>query len=184
MTISSSQTTTTTWTIDSTHSSVEFSVKHMMIATVKGRFGALEGTIQLDESSPANSSVEAQIDTQTITTYNEMRDNHLRTNDFFNAESFRYITFKSTKIEPNGGDEFKIHGDLTIRDVTKPIVLEAELAGLMEKDAFGKRRVAFEATTSINRKEFGVNWNGTIEGGGVVVSDKVKVDLHIAATQV
>lgn len=178
----SPSTATTTWTIDAAHSTVEFSVKHMMISTVKGQFGAVEGKIWMDEANPANSRAEAKIDAQTITTHNEMRDNHLRTNDFFNAEEFRYITFKSTKVEPKG-DEFKVYGDLTIRDVTKPVVLDVELDGIMEKDAFGKRRAAFSATTSINRKEFGVNWNGAIEGGGVVVGDKVKIELHIAATQ-
>lgn len=183
MTVSPSKTTTTTWTIDPAHSSVEFKVKHMMISTVKGQFGAVEGTITIDEANLANSSVDAKIDTQSVTTHNEMRDNHLRTNDFFNAEEFRYITFKSTKIELEGDEEFKLYGDLTIRDVTKPIVLEAELDGFMDKDAFGKRRVAFSAETDINRKEFGVNWSGAIEGGGVVVGDKVKVELNIAATQ-
>lgn len=183
MTASPSTTKVTTWTIDPAHSSIEFKVRHMMISTVKGQFGAVEGTIRMDEANPVNSSVEAKIDALTITTHNEMRDNHLRTNDFFNAEEFRHITFKSTRIEPDGDDEFKIYGDLTIRDVTKPIVLEAELDGIMEKDAFGKRRAAFSAETSINRKDFGVNWDGVIEGGGVVVGDKVKIELNIAATQ-
>ncbi len=112
-----------------------------------------------------------------------MRDNHLRTNDFFNAEQWPDMTFRSTRIEPDGDGEFKIHGDLTIRDVTKPIVLDAEFEGLMEQDAFGKRRAAFTAETSLNRKDFGVNWNGTIEAGGVVVGDKVKVTLNIALVQ-
>ncbi len=182
MSVSPTQT-TTTWSIDSAHSTVEFSVKHMMISTVKGQFGAVEGTIEFDPANPASASVDARIDTSTITTHNEMRDNHLRTNDFFNAEEFRYITFKSTSVEPKGDNEFLVHGDLTIRDVTKPITLDAVLEGVMEKDAFGKRRVAFSATTTINRKDFGVNWNGAIEGGGVVVADKVKVELNIAAVQ-
>lgn len=183
MTVSPIETTTKAWTIDSTHSSVEFKVKHMMISTIKGQFGAVEGTIEIDEANLANSSVEARIDTQTITTHNEMRDNHLRTNDFFNAEEFRYITFKSTKIEPDGEDDFKLYGDLTIRDVTKPIVLEGEMEGILEKDARGNRRIAFSVETSINRRDFGVNWNGAIEGGGVVVADKVKVELNITAIQ-
>lgn len=182
MTVSPTQA-TTTWNIDTAHSTVEFSVKHMMISTVKGQFGAVEGTITLDPTNISSASVDARIDTSTITTHNEMRDNHLRTNDFFNAEDFRYITFKSTGIEPKGDDEFKINGDLTIRDVTKPVTLDGVFEGVMEKDAFGKRRAAFSATTSINRKDFGVNWNGAIEGGGVVVGDKVKVELNIAAVQ-
>ncbi|HEX5164948.1 MAG TPA: YceI family protein, partial [Thermomicrobiales bacterium] len=123
------------------------------------------------------------IDSSSITTFNEMRDNHLRTNDFFNAEQWPDMTFTSTRIEPKDDENFKIHGDLTIRDVTKPIVLDAEFEGLMEKDAMGKRRAAFTATTELNRREFGVNWNGTIEAGGVVVGDKVKVTLNIALVQ-
>lgn len=173
----------TTWAIDSAHSNVEFSVKHMMISTVKGMFQHVEGTVQWDGKNFETASVHARIDSSTITTFNEMRDNHLRTNDFFNAEQWPDMTFTSTRIEPDGDDEFKIYGDLTIRDVTRTVVLETEFEGLMEKDAFGKRRAAFTATTDINRKDFGINWNGTIEAGGVVVGDKVKVTLHIAIVQ-
>lgn len=173
----------TTWAIDSAHSNVEFSVKHMMISTVKGMFQHVEGTVQWDGQNFETATVNARIDSSTITTFNEMRDNHLRTNDFFNAEQWPDMTFRSTRIEPEDDEEFKIHGDLTIRDVTRPIVLDTEFDGLMEKDAFGKRRAAFSAETTINRKEFGVNWNGAIEGGGVVVGDKVKVTLNIAIVQ-
>ncbi len=173
--------TTGTWAIDPAHSNVEFSVKHMMISTVKGRFPSVEGTLLLDEAQPENSSVTARIDASSITTYNEMRDQHLRTNDFFNAEQWPNITFQSTRVERVSDDEFKVHGDLTIRDVTKPVVLDTELDGIMEKDAFGKRRAAFTATTAIDRTDFGVTWNGAIEAGGVVVGDKVKITLHIAA---
>jgi polyisoprenoid-binding protein YceI len=175
------QTTATTWAIDTAHSNVEFSVKHMMISTVKGAFRTVEGTIHWDGQNLESASVEARIDSSSITTFNEMRDNHLKTNDFFNAEQWPDMTFKSTRIEPHGDDEFKVYGDLTIRDVTKPVVLDTEFEGLMEKDAFGKRRAAFTATTNINRKDFGVSWNGAIESGGVVVGDKVKVTLNIAA---
>jgi polyisoprenoid-binding protein YceI len=171
----------TTWAIDSAHSNVEFSVKHMMISTVKGMFQHVEGTAQWDGKHFDTAKVEARIDSSAVTTFNEMRDNHLRTNDFFNAEQWPDMTFTSTRIESKGDENFKIHGDLTIRDVTKPVVLDADFEGLMEKDAFGKRRAAFTATTEINRREFGVNWNGTIEAGGVVVGDKVKVTLNIAA---
>jgi polyisoprenoid-binding protein YceI len=173
----------TTWSIDSAHSNVEFSVKHMMISTVKGMFQHVEGTVHWDGKQFESARVEARIDSSSITTFNEMRDNHLRTNDFFNAEQWPDMTFRSTRIEPDGDGEFKIHGDLTIRDVTQPVVLDAEFEGLMEQDAFGKRRAAFTAETSLNRKDFGVNWNGTIEAGGVVVGDKVKVTLNIALVQ-
>lgn len=172
-----------TWSIDSSHSNVEFSVKHMMISTVKGQFSNVEGEIQWDGQNLESASVEARIDAASATTFNEMRDNHLRTNDFFNAEQWPYLTFTSTRIEPVDGDEFRIYGDLTIRDITRPVVLDAEYEGLMEQDAFGMRRAAFTATTAINRREFGVNWNGAIESGGVVVGDKVKVTLHIAIVQ-
>jgi polyisoprenoid-binding protein YceI len=112
-----------------------------------------------------------------------MRDNHLRTNDFFNADQWPDMTFASTRVESKGDDEFTLHGDLTIRDVTRPVDLDVEFNGLMEKDAFGKRRAAFTATTDINRKDFGINWTGAIESGGVVVGDKVKVTLNIAIVQ-
>ena len=173
----------TTWAIDAAHSNVDFSVKHMMISTVKGSFQTVEGTIRWDGQRFETASVSARIDSSSITTFNEMRDNHLRTNDFFNAEQWPDITFTSTRIEPAGEDEFKIYGDLTIRGVTKPVVLDTTFEGKVDKDAFGKARAAFTATTEINRKDFGVNWNGAIEGGGVVVGDKVKITLYIAAVR-
>jgi polyisoprenoid-binding protein YceI len=168
---------------DSAHSNVEFSIKHMMISTVKGQFSNVEGTIQLDGDQPEMSSVTAKIDTSSITTFNEQRDEHLRTNDFFNAEQWPAITFHSTRVEQVSDDRSKVHGDLTIRDVTKSVVLDTVLEGIMDKDAFGMRRVAFTSTTEINRKDFGITWNGAIEAGGVVVGDTVKITLHIAATQ-
>ncbi|HEU5423644.1 MAG TPA: YceI family protein [Nitrolancea sp.] len=171
-----------TWTIDPVHSSVEFSVKHMMIATVKGQFSQVEGLIRFDPASHETAEVDAKIDTTSITTFNEGRDNHLRTNDFFNAEEFRYITFTSSSVEKAGQDHYKVHGDLTIRDVTKPVVLDTEFDGQIV-DAYGKDRAAFTAATEINRRDFGVNWNAAIEGGGVVVSDKVKITLHISAVR-
>lgn len=173
----------TTWAIDAAHSNVEFSVKHMMISTVKGMFKHVDGAVQWDGRNFETASVNARVDSSSITTFNEMRDNHLKTNDFFNSEQWPDMTFRSNKIEADDDDEFKIYGELTIRDITKPVVLDAEFDGLMEKDAFGKRRAAFTAETSINRKDFGVSWNGTIETGGVVVGDKVKIMLHIALVQ-
>jgi polyisoprenoid-binding protein YceI len=181
--MTATSTRTTTWAIDAAHSIAEFSVKHMMISTVKGSFQNVQGEVSWDGENFSTATVDARIDSATLTTNNEMRDNHLRTNDFFNAEKWPAITFTSTQVEHEGDDEFKLHGELTIRDVTKPVVLDVEFEGLMEKDAFGNRRAAFTGTTSINRKEFGINWNGAIEGGGVVVGDKVKVTLHIAVTQ-
>jgi polyisoprenoid-binding protein YceI len=128
-TVTATQIKTGTWTIDSAHSNVEFSVKHMMISTVKGQFSNVEGTIQLDADQPEKSAVNAKIDTSSITTFNEQRDEHLRTNDFFNAEQWPDMTFQSTKVEQVSDDRSKVHGDLTIRDVTKPVVLDTEFDG-------------------------------------------------------
>jgi polyisoprenoid-binding protein YceI len=170
----------TAWSIDSVHSNVEFSVKHMMISTVKGQFSDLAGAIEWDGEDFASASVDARIDAASVTTFNDMRDNHLRTNDFFNAETWPEITFTSSRVEANGAAHFKLHGDLTIRDVTRPTVLDTEFEGLLAQDAFGKARAAFTATTEINRKDFGVSWNQALETGGIAVSDKVKITLHIA----
>lgn len=171
---------TATWAIDSTHSNVEFAVKHMIVSTVKGSFQNVEGKVVWDGHNIETASVEALIDAASVTTYNDMRDNHLRTNDFFNTEVTPTIVFRSNRIDVEGDGEFKIHGDLTVRDVTHPVVLDAEFDGLIEKDGYGGRRAAFSASTTINRKDYGVNWNGVIEGVGVAVSEKVKVTLHIA----
>jgi polyisoprenoid-binding protein YceI len=173
----------TSWTIDSAHSNVEFAVKHMMISTVKGQFSDVEGAVEWDGANFETAQVNARIDSSSITTFNQMRDDHLRTNDFFNAEQWPDITFQSTRVEANGDDEFKVHGDLTIRDVTRPVILDTEFEGLVDKDPFGKARAAFTATTQINRKEFGVNWNQALEAGGIAVSDKVKITLHIAVVR-
>ncbi|HEX5940117.1 MAG TPA: YceI family protein [Dehalococcoidia bacterium] len=169
-----------TWTIDPTHTIAEFSVKHMMVSTVKGRFRQLSGTIQLDEDDPTRSSVEVEIDTASVDTALEERDNHLRSDDFFNAERFPTITFHSTGIDQLDDDNYLISGDLTIRDVTKEVVLATELEG-QGPDAYGGHRAGFTATTTINRHDFGLNWNALIEAGGVAVGDKVKITLHVEA---
>lgn len=173
-------TTTGTWTIDSAHSVAEFSVKHMMVSTVKGRFREVEGALSIDEERPERSSVSATIAAGSIDTGVEMRDNHLRSADFFEAETYPALTFRSTSVERVDDERWRIAGELTIRDVTRPVVLETEFEGQI-RDAYGKQRAAFTATTQINRKDFGLNWNGAIEAGGVVVGDRVKIELHIAA---
>ena len=173
-------TTTSTWTVDSAHSIAEFSVKHMMVSTVKGRFRDVTGTVSIDEEHPERSSVTATIAAASIDTGVEMRDNHLRSGDFFEVEQYPALTFRSTSVEKVDDENWRIAGDLTIRDVTRPVVLETEYEGQI-KDAFGKQRAAFTAKTQINRKDFGLNWNGPLEAGGVVVSDRVKIELHIAA---
>ncbi len=171
-----------TWNIDPVHSGVEFAVKHMMVATVKGRFRSFQGAIQLSEADPAASSVAASIETASIDTAEPQRDAHLRSDDFFNAERYPLMTFRSTKVEQVDGSHWKITGDLTIRDVTKEVVLDTEYEGQI-KDTWGKQRAAFTAETVLSRKDFGLNWNLLIEAGGVAVGDKVRVTLNIAAVR-
>ena len=176
------ETATSTWTIDPTHSIAEFAVKHLVITTVKGRFRDLEGTLQIDEERPENSSVSASIDVASIDTNVPDRDVHLRSDDFFNAEQYPKINFRSTRVEPVDDTNYKVHGDLTIRDVTRPVVLGTEFEGDVV-DPRGDRRAAFTATTQISRKEFGVKWNQLIETGGAMVGDNIKITLHIEAVR-
>ena len=175
-------TTVSTWATDPTHSTAEFAVKHMLIATVKGRFGSLDGTLAIDETNPSNSSVTATLDVASIDTHEPQRDAHLRSDDFFNAERFPHITFRSTRVERKGDEEWRITGDLTIRDVTQAVTLDTEFEGQVT-DPYGKQRAGFTSETSISRKEFGLKWNALLETGGAVVGDKVKVTLHIEAVR-
>lgn len=169
-----------TWSIDASHSIAEFAVKHMMVSTVKGRFGTLEGVAEIDESNPLASSVRASIDVASITTNEPQRDTHLRSDDFFNAEKFPKITFISKRVERVDAENYRVVGDLTIRDVTKEVVLDTEFEGQV-RDPYGNQRAGFTATAQISRGDFGVNFNGLLETGGVIVSDKVKITLHIEA---
>ena len=171
-----------TWNIDASHSIAEFAVKHMMVSTVKGRFGSLEGAAQIDEASPLLSSVRASIDVASITTNEAQRDAHLRSDDFFNAEKYPTITFASKRVERVDDDNYRVVGDLTIRDVTKEVVLATEFEGEV-RDPWGNQRAGFTATTQISRSDFGINFNGLLETGGVVVGDKVKITLHIEAVR-
>jgi polyisoprenoid-binding protein YceI len=176
------ETRTSTWIIDKTHSIVEFAVKHLVVTTVKGQFRDFDGTMRLDEANPENSSVAASIDVASIDTNVADRDAHLRSDDFFNAERFPKITFKSTRVERVNDGRAKVHGDLTIRDVTRPVVLDTDYDGQVD-DPWGNRRAAFTATTQISRKEFNVRWNQVIETGGAVVGDNIKITLHLEAVR-
>ncbi len=171
-----------TWNIDASHSIAEFAVRHMMVSTVKGRFGQLEGTIEADEANPTASSVRATIDVASIDTHDEQRDAHLRSDDFFNAEKYPHITFVSKRVERVDDENYRVVGDLTIRDVTKEVVLDTEFEGQV-RDPYGNQRAGFTATTQINRGDFGVSFNGVLETGGVIVGDKVKITLHIEAVR-
>jgi len=170
-----------TWQVDAAHSTVEFSVRHMVISTFTGRFTSFEGTVSFNEAQPEASSVVATVDVESIQTGNTQREDHLRSDDFFNAETYPTMTFRSTSIERDGED-YKIRGDLTIRDITRPVVFEAEYGGIV-KDPWGNLRAGFVAETTINRRDFGLNWSAVIETGGAVVADKVKIKLHIEAVR-
>jgi polyisoprenoid-binding protein YceI len=171
-----------TWQIDPKHSLVEFSVRHMMITTVKGRFSDVKGTITLDDADITRSSVEAEIDVDTIDTREEQRDGHLRSPDFFDIANHTAITFKSTRVERAGSDRLRVTGDLTVRGVTRQVVLDTEIAG-RGKSPFGTEVIGFSAQTNINRKDFGLNWNVALEAGGFMVSDSVKISLEIEAVK-
>lgn len=174
---------TTTWKLDPSHSLVEFSTKHMMITRVKGRFGALDGVIHFDEKNPAQSGVEVTIDAASIDTRTEQRDEHLRSGDFLDVETFPTITFKSTaleggKMEP--GADFKLVGDLTIKDETRKVTLDATFEG-EGQDPWGGQRVSFSATGKLDRRDFGLTWNETLETGGLLVGHEIKLSLEVQA---
>lgn len=173
---------TAVWNIDATHSEAEFAVRHMMISTVKGRFSSMEGVIEADETNPLATTVRASIDVASIDTRAADRDAHLRSDDFFNAEKYPKITFVSKRIERVDAENYKLVGDLTIRDVTREVVLDTEFEGQI-LDPYGNQRAGFTATTQINRTDFNVSFNGVIEAGGVVISDTVKITLRIEAVR-
>ncbi len=164
-----------TWTLDPMHSKVEFSVKHLMISKVRGTFDVVDATVVTAEN-PADSSVEATIDVSSVNTGQADRDNHLRTNDFFKVDEFPTMTFRSTKVS-NDGDDFTVEGELTLRGVTKPVTLTGEFGGVI--DAQGATKAGLTATTTINRLDFGVNWNAAIEAGGMTLGDKVSITLDL-----
>jgi polyisoprenoid-binding protein YceI len=174
--------TKTTWKLDPSHTTVEFSAKHMMITTVKGRITDVTGTIYVDEKNPQNSSVEATLKAATLDTRTEQRDQHLRSADFLHVEKFPEIKFRSTRIQGDK-DSFKLTGDLTIREVTKPITLDVEFEG-QTKDPWGGERIGFSATGKIDRREFGLLWNQALEAGGVLVGNDVKISLEAQAVKV
>jgi polyisoprenoid-binding protein YceI len=179
-TANATQTATTTWKLDPAHSAAEFKVKHMMIANVKGQFSALRGTIVLDEADLARSSVEASIDAASITTGNADRDAHLKSADFFDVEKFPELTFRSTAITRHG-DELKVEGNLTIHGVTRSVAFSVDGPSEPARDPWGNTRIGLTATTKINRKDFGLTWNSTLETGGVLVGEEVAITLEVQA---
>jgi polyisoprenoid-binding protein YceI len=175
-------TTNNNWNLDTVHSGINFSVRHMVVSKVRGRFTKFTGNVELDESDLARSVVEATIDASSIDTGTAQRDDHLRSADFFDAEHFPQIRFRSTRIEKLGGDRYRLTGDLTIRDVTRPIELDAEYGG-RGKDPWGNERVGFTAKAALDRKDFGLKWNQALETGGVLVSDRVEIELEVQAVR-
>jgi polyisoprenoid-binding protein YceI len=169
---------TGTWTVDPAHSNVEFSVKHLGIATVRGVFNEFEGSFEVGEDGSAHAR--GTVQAASIDTNEDQRDTHLRSEDFFHAEVHPELSFESTEIRPLDEDSFLIHGDLTMRGVTRPIVLEAELQGT-EIDLWGNERVALEASGQLNRRDWGMTFNQALGSGNMLVSDKVKLTLDVSA---
>lgn len=168
-----------TFQVDKSHSEVIFQVRHL-ITKVRGRFSDFAGTVAFDREDPAASSVEFTIQATSIDTNEPNRDTHLRSADFFAADAYPTIRFASTRITPKGKDVYSVEGDLTIRDVTKRVVLPVTHLGTA-KDPWGNEKLAFEAETTINRKDYGLNWNAALETGGFLVGDEVRIELSIQA---
>jgi polyisoprenoid-binding protein YceI len=166
-----------TFDIDPAHTTASFTVRHLMVTNVRGEFGKVSGTVEYDEKNPAKSSVEATIDVSSITTREEKRDQHLKSPDFFDAAQFPTITFKSKKVEKHGNG-LRVVGDLTMRGVTKEVTLNVEGPSKEIKDPWGSTRIGASATTKVNRKDFGVSWNKSLDGGGVVVGDEVAINIE------
>jgi polyisoprenoid-binding protein YceI len=173
--------TQTTWTIDPSHSTVEFVAKHMMITTVKGRFAEFAGTVSADETSFEDSSVEVTFQAASLDTRSEQRDTHLRSADFLDVEHYPEVTFRSTAIR-GAKESFKLTGDLTIRGVTRPITLDVTYEG-EGKDPWGGTRASFSATGKFDRRDYGLTWNVALETGGILVSNEVKINIEAQLVQ-
>ncbi len=167
-----------TWTIDPAHSEAQFTVRHMMIAKVRGHFGKVSGTIDLDPADLSRSSVDVTIDAASIDTREPQRDAHLRSADFLDVETFPAITFKSRTVTPQGGGRLTIVGDLAIHGVTREVTLDAREEGT-GKDPWGNERIGFSATTRIDRRDFGLEWNQALETGGWLVGHDIDISLEV-----
>jgi len=170
------------WSIDGAHSSIGFTVRHMVVSKVRGRFTRWSGTIAMDERDPDKAEVEINIEPASVDTGVEQRDNHLRSPDFFDVERYPRMTFRSTRIEKAGEGEYRVTGNLTMHGVTRPVTLEVEFAG-SAKDPWGGLRAGFSARGSLDRKEFGLTYNQLLETGGVVVGEKVDLDIEVEAVK-
>jgi polyisoprenoid-binding protein YceI len=170
--------TTSNWNIDTVHSGINFSVRHMVVSKVRGRFAKFSGELAIDDGDLTRSSVNVAIDAGSIDTGNAQRDTHLRSADFFDVETFPELRFRSTRIEQRGDARYAVVGQLTIRDVTREVSLDVEFGG-RARDPWGNERVGFVATASVDRKEFGLRWNQALETGGVLVGDRIDIELEL-----
>ncbi|PZT76912.1 MULTISPECIES: YceI family protein [unclassified Streptomyces] len=168
------------YTIDPAHSSIGFTVRHAMVTNVRGSFAEHEGSLKLDGSDPANSTASIDVKIASVDTGIKDRDGHLVSGDFFDAGKFPLMTFRSTSAEQLGGEKYRVTGDLTIKDVTRPLAIDLEFNG-SATDVYGNERVGFEGSAEILRSDWGLTWNAALETGGVMVSDKVKLNFDISA---
>jgi polyisoprenoid-binding protein YceI len=171
-----------TWEIDSSHSGIHFSVRHMVVAKVRGQFARWSGSFVAESGDLSRAKVQVVIDASSIDTGVAERDTHLKSADFFDVARFPEITFKSTRVEAQGEEAMRVTGDLTIRDVTREVVLEVESAG-QTKDPWGHVRAGFTAKTAVDRKDFGLTWNQVLEAGGVMVGDRVTIEIDVEAVR-
>ena len=173
---------TIAFNLDKTHTDVSFSVKHMMVTNVRGKFNAVDGVVNIDPENPTASFGSFSVETASIDTGVDQRDGHLRSADFFDAANNPTFTFTSTSVVAKGGDEYKVTGDLTVKGVTKPVTFDVEFLGFYASMA-GARRAGFHATTKINRDEFGLTWNVALETGGWLVGKDIKIEIDLAVEE-
>jgi len=171
------------WKIDAQHTEINFTARHMMISNVRGRFDRFAGSVEFDEQSPSDSSVDVQIEAASINTREAQRDGHLRSLDFLDAEKYPLLTFKSKRVEVLDASHGRIIGDLTIRDITRQVVLETEYSGIA-RSPWGSTSVGFTATTAINRKDWNLVWNVALETGGWLVGDEIKISIELEIVKV
>jgi polyisoprenoid-binding protein YceI len=183
MSANATQAATTSWNIDPAHTTAEFKVKHMMITNVKGQFSAVTGVVEIDPEEVANSRVEVSIDASSISTRDAQRDAHLKSPDFFDVEKFPTLSFASTRVTRKDDGELAVEGNLTIHGVTRKVVFEVEGPSEPAKDPWGNVRIGWSASTKINRKDFGLNWNAALEAGGLLVGDQVTITLDAQAVK-
>ena len=174
---------TGSWKIDPAHSRLGFVARHALVTKVRGQFADFEGSLEIDAGNPGRSSAEVVIQAASVDTRQEQRDGHLRSGDFFAVDQYPVLTFRSTSVEAAGDDTYRVTGDLTIRDQTHPVSIDLEYNGTV-RDPQGNLRAGFEGFTTVNRKDWGLNWNAALEAGGLLVSEKVTLEFDLAAVKV